>query len=149
MHIYIGADHNGFALKSELTSWLKKANYEVFDEGNSTLQPDDDFPQYAAKVASAVLTSDDPDARGILLCGSGQGVCMAANRFKGIRASLCWDAASARVSRNDDDANILCLPARLLASGGAETILRVWLSTPFAEASRFVRRIKELDDLNR
>lgn len=147
MNVYVGADHNGFALKADILAWLKQAGYDTVDEGDQQLQPDDDFPQYAGRVVSALLSSDDDNARGILICGSGQGMCMAANRFKGIRASLCWDSTEARMSRNDDNANVLCLPARIIKAGQAESILQVWLTTPFAGASRFVRRLKELDDL--
>lgn len=147
MKIYIGADHNGFALKKNLIDYLSRAGYEVEDLGDDHLDPEDDFPVFASKVAVAVLGSDDADPRGILLCGSGQGVCMAANRFKGIRASLCWDRNSAREARNDDDANVLCLPAKLLESGEAAIIVETWLNTPFANAPRFVRRLKEIDEL--
>ncbi len=148
MKVFIGADHNGFALKDQLISWLDQAGIEVVDEGNTKLQPDDDFPQFASRVISAILSSDDEDPRGILICGSGQGMCMAANRYKGIRASLCWDTQEAKVGRNDDDANVLCLPARVISNGQAENIVRVWLNTPFANAPRFVRRLKELDKLS-
>lgn len=74
-------------------------------------------------------------------------MCMAANRFKGIRASICWDTVEARSSRNDDNSNVLCLPARIISEGRAESIVRTWLSTPFAGAPRFIRRLKELDRL--
>lgn len=147
MKIYIGADHNGFQLKAQLIDYLQRNGYEVVDEGNRQLNPDDDFPQFAARVVAAMNASDDPDARGILICGSGQGMCMAANRYKGIRASLVWDENEARMSRNDDDANILCLPARVIKESDAERIMRVWLTTGFAGATRFKRRIKEMDEL--
>lgn len=146
MKVYIGADHNGFGLKGKLTDYLKSRGYEVVDEGGSQLDPDDDFPVFAAKVAQAVLSSDDPDPRGILICGSGQGMCMAANRFKGIRASLAWDRQSAKEARNDDNANILCLPAKILDSKEADLIVETWLTTPFANAARFNRRLKEIDE---
>ena len=145
MKIYIGADHNGYGLKNKLVDYLKRAGYDVVDEGDDHLDPDDDFPVFAARVATAVLSSEDPDPRGMLLCGSGQGVCMAVNRFKGIRGSLCWDQTSAREARNDDDANVLCLPAKLLESSDANVIVETWLNTPFANAPRFMRRIKEMD----
>ena len=74
------------------------------------------------------------------LCGSGQGMCMTANRFKGIRASLCWDITEAHAARNDDDSNILCLPARYMSSELAESIAKIWLDTAFAGAARFKRR---------
>ncbi|MGD0284714.1 MAG: RpiB/LacA/LacB family sugar-phosphate isomerase [Candidatus Saccharimonadales bacterium] len=147
MKIYIGADHNGFAMKAELINYLKDMGYDVVDEGNKTIDPDDDFPRFAGKVVGRVLTSQDPEPRGILICGSGQGVCMAANRFKGIRASIVWDLYEARASRNDDDSNVLCLPARVLKSKQANALVRTWLLTPFAEAPRFKRRITEMDQL--
>ena len=147
MKIYIGADHNGFTLKHRLSEYLVRNGYEVVDEGDEKLDPADDFPQFAAKVVAALKASDDQDAKGILICGSGQGMCMAANRFKGIRASLVWDEDEARMSRNDDDANILCLPARVVKEQDVERIVRTWLTTGFAGANRFKRRIKELDEL--
>lgn len=147
MKIYIGADHNGYGLKANLKEYLKRSEYEVSDEGGDHLDPDDDFPIFASRVATAVLSSDDPDPRGILLCGSGQGMCMAANRFKGIRASLCWDRKSAREARTDDDANVLCLPANGIKLAEMEVIIETWLNTPFANATRFIRRLEELDNL--
>jgi RpiB/LacA/LacB family sugar-phosphate isomerase len=147
MKIYIGADHNGFTLKNELINMLTRSGYEVVDEGDRKLLTDDDFPQFAAKTIKALLSSDDSESRAILICGSGQGMCMAANRFPGIRASLVWDVNSAYESRNDDDANVLCLPANILKSERANAVVHAWLSTPFAGASRFKRRIKEMDEL--
>lgn len=147
MKIYIGADHQGFTLKNELIDMLTRSGYEVVDEGDKTLQPDDDFPQFASRTTRALLSSSDPEAKGILICGSGQGMSMAANRFKGIRASLVWDVQSAYESRNDDDSNVLCLPAGILKSERANAIVQTWLTTPFAGADRYKRRIKELDDL--
>jgi|SRR3989344_1509049 len=147
MKIYIGADHNGYGLKQNLHEYLKRAGYEVQDLGDDHMDPDDDFPVYAAKVATAVLASEDNDPRGIVLCGSGQGVCMAVNRFKGIRGSLCWDRRSAREARNDDNANVLCLPAKFLESPEANVVVETWLTTKFANAPRFVRRLKEMDEL--
>lgn len=145
--IFIGADHNGFELKKHLTGFLQRSGYEVVDEGDKKLAPDDDFPQFAGRVTSAMLASDEPDPKGILICGSGQGMVMAANRTKGIRASLVWDVEEARLSRNDDDANILCLPSSLIDTRTAEIIANVWLNTPFAAAPRFKRRLAQLDEL--
>jgi RpiB/LacA/LacB family sugar-phosphate isomerase len=121
--------------------------YDVVDEGNKINDPDDDFPRFAGKVVSSVLASQDPEPRGILICASGQGVCMAANRFKGIRASVIWDLYEARASRNDDDSNVLCLPARVLKNNKANALVHTWLITPFAGATRFKRRISEMDEL--
>lgn len=147
MKIYIGADHNGFELKRTLIEELTRAGYEVIDEGDRELRPDDDYPQFATQTVAALKASDDPDARGILICGSGQGICIAANRFKGIRASLVWNAEEARASRNDDDCNVICLPARYINPEEAIKLTELWLNTPFAGAPRFKRRIKELDEL--
>lgn len=143
----MGADHNGFALKAKVAEQLRKAGYTVTDEGDDHLQPDDDFPQFAERAVRAMQASSDKDSRAILICGSGQGMCMAANRFKGVRASLVWDSAEARAARNDDDSNVLCLPARYLNEDDIMTITEAWLYTPFAGAARFKRRIEELDRL--
>lgn len=147
MKVYIGADHNGFGLKKQLKDFLRRGGYDVVDEGDERLDPDDDFPQFASRVVAAIKASDDKDPRGILICGSGQGMCMAANRYRGIRASLCDTVAEAKMSRNDDDANVLCLPARLIQQGDAEQVVVTWLETSFAGAPRFKRRIAELDEL--
>src|SRR5689334_15444967 len=101
MKIYVGSDHRGFDLKQDLIKHLKDDGFEVADEGDKKLDPSDDFPQFASRVTAKILASDDNDARGILICGSGQGMCIAANRFKGIRAALGYDVKSARSSRND------------------------------------------------
>lgn len=146
MKIFIGADHNGFELKEKLEDYLKSLGHEVVDKGDAELNPDDDFPMYAAKVATEILANKD--SRGVLLCGSGQGVCMAANRYKGIRASLIWDIDEAASSRNDDDANVICLPAKKVSFEQAKQLLDTWLNTPFASAARYSRRIKQLDELN-
>ena len=147
MKIYIGADHNGFDFKRRLIELLSQAGHEVVDEGDSTKQPADDFPQFAGRVVSALLADNDSEVRGVLVCGSGQGMCMAANRFKGIRAALCWDVVEAKASRNDDNSNVLCLSSRYTSFEDAETIVNAWLATPFAGAPRFIRRLKELDEL--
>lgn len=147
MKIFLGADHNGFDLKALISDHLKRSGYAVIDEGDTLLKPDDDFPQFAEKVAKAVLANDELDTYGILVCASGQGMVMAANRYKGIRASLCWDLEEARAARNDDDSNILCLPARVLKTDDAIAIIQCWLNTPFAGAPRFKRRLQELDQM--
>lgn len=147
MRIYLGADHNGFDFKQQLGDLLRRSGYDVVDDGDTKLRPDDDYPQFAGRVVASLLADTDPDSRGVLICGSGQGMCMAANRFKGIRASLCWDVEEARAARNDEDSNVLCLSSRYLTLGQAESIMLAWLHTPFAGAARFKRRIKELDEL--
>ena len=147
MKIFIGADHNGFDMKRELIEELTATGYDIIDKGDRELKPQDDFPQFASRVVTAMKASDDPETYGILICGSGQGMCMAANRYKGIRASLVWDVEEARASRNDDDSNVLCLPARYMSTPDALKIAETWLATSFAGAPRFKRRIEELDKL--
>jgi ribose 5-phosphate isomerase B len=147
MRIYIGADHNGYDYKQQLVAYLKRAGYEVIDEGDGRRDPEDDFPQFAGRVIQAMRGDSEPFARGILICGSGQGMCMAANRFKGVRAALAWDQEEARAARNDDDSNVLCLSARYLDFDKTVSIVHTWLMTPFAGAPRFKRRIQEMDEL--
>lgn len=148
MRIYVGADHNGFRLRNSVIEYLKRAGYDVVDEGDDHLDPDDDFPLFAHKAVTDVLSSDDDDPRAILICGSGQGMCMAANRFKGIRAALIYDRESAKSSRNDDNSNVACLPARELEKDETNILIETWLTTPFAAAPRFVRRLKQIDEFN-
>ena len=147
MKIYIGADHNGFRLKQSLVRFLKENNYDVEDEGDNHLDPDDDFPQFAGRVAAAVKASSDKDARGILLCGSGQGMAIAANRYKGIFAILAFSKKAAIESRQEDNANVLCLPARHLAEREMNAITIAWLETEFLAAPRYIRRLKRIDEL--
>lgn len=147
MKIFVGADHNGYTLKTQLLAYLKKAGYEYTDLGDDKLDPDDDFPQFAGRVIAAMQASNEPNPRGILLCGSGQGMCMMANRYKGIRAALGYDRDSIISSRNDDDANVLCLPARKLEANEADVLVETFLNTPFAHAARYIRRIQEMDAL--
>ena len=148
MKIFIDSDHNGYALKHYLVDYLRRSGYEVYDVGPDTRDPNDDYPIVASRVVSALRTDHNPQNKGILICGSGQGVCIAANRFKGIRASLCWSNREAIAARNDDDCNVLCLPAHMLSEDKARSVVHTWLSTPFAGAPRFKRRIDQLDELD-
>lgn len=146
MRVFVGADHNGYHLKEELEKYLQDKGFDVVDDGNQKLDPKDDYPVFAAKAAKDVLSSEDKDARAVLLCGSGQGMCMAANRHKGIRASLGYDHESVRSARNDDDANILCLPANTLGKKEVFGLAETFLKTPFGAAERFKRRIRQMDE---
>lgn len=147
MKIYLGADHNGFIMKEKVFAYLAKHGYEVEDVGDKELDPSDDFPQFAHMAAMKVL-GDDDHARAILICGGGQGMCMAANRFRGIRASVVWDAHEAKMTRNDNDSNVLCLPSRVLQDDDAawQGIIETWLHTPFANAARYKRRNAQIDE---
>lgn len=143
--IVIGADHNGFRTKARLVQMLRRQGYTVRDVGAAALRPRDDYPVFAGRVARAVLA--DAAATGILVCGSGNGMVMAANRFRGIRAALVTSADAARKAREDEDANVLVLPAWWVPMRTAERIITVWLATPFSGASRHRRRIRLLDRL--
>jgi len=149
MKIYLGADHQGFGMKQQVFAYLAKLGYDVEDVGDKELDPDDDFPEFAQMVALKVIGEEDPDPRGILICGGGQGMCMAANRFRGIRASVIWDAYEAKMTRNDNDSNVLCLPSRILEKDEAEwkDIIDTWLKTPFAAAPRYKRRNAQIDEI--
>lgn len=149
MKIYLGADHQGFAMKEKVFAYLAKRGYDVEDVGDKELDPADDFPEFAQMAALKVLGEETSDPRAILLCGGGQGMCMAANRFRGIRASVIWDAFEAKMTRNDNDSNVLCLPSRVLEDDEStwKDILDTWLKTPFADAPRFKRRNAQIDEL--
>ncbi|MFZ1360984.1 MAG: RpiB/LacA/LacB family sugar-phosphate isomerase [Candidatus Saccharimonadales bacterium] len=150
MKIYLGSDHNGFHLKEKVFAYLAKRGYEVEDVSGKELDPDDDFPEFAQQAAIKVIGDDGKDPRAILICGGGQGMAMAANRFHGIRASVIWDAEEARMTRNDNDSNVLCLPARVLEREQDQVwkdILDTWIHTSFANAPRFKRRNVQLDEV--
>jgi ribose 5-phosphate isomerase B len=149
MNVYLGADHNGFALKEKVFAYLVKQGYNVVDVGDTELDPEDDFPQFAQMAALKVLGDETGEGRAVLICGGGQGMCMAANRFHGIRASVVWDAHEAKMTRHDNDSNILCLPARVLQKDEDlwKDVVDTWLKTPFAAAPRFKRRNAQLDEL--
>ena len=145
--IYIGADHNGHRLKNWLIDHLK--NYQVVDVGKKDLQANDDFPTYAVEVVHKMLAKG-PKARGILICGSGQGMAIAANRFKGIRAAVVNDTQQAKLVRNDDDSNVLALAAYQLQDQPQKAleIVETWLQTPFEAITRRTRRLKLLDQIH-
>ena len=151
MKIFIGADHGGYYLKEKIEAYLTKRGYDWEDVGGKEFDPNEDFPQFAQIVATRVLGEDEStDPRAILICTGGQGMAMAANRFSGIRAAVIWDSFEAKECRNDNNSNVLCLPARVLDAEGDDLelwkdIIDTWLNTPFAGAARFIRRNAELD----
>lgn len=144
--IYVAADHAGFRMKEAIVRYLANLEYAVEDLGNTRYDPHDDYPDFGYREGIAVARAK---GRGILICGSGEGVCIVANKVPGIRAVVGWNTWSARASRNDDDANVLCLPARALSIDEAKRVVRTWLSTPFSRAARHVRRIKKIDRIER
>jgi ribose 5-phosphate isomerase B len=118
----------------------------VVDVGAKSLDEDDDYPRYAYKVAGQVLGGDDSD-QGLLICGSGQGMSMAANRVNGIRAALAWDEDSAQAAKRDDNANVLVLPARFISQRQAEAMVDAWLNAKFKSDPKYQRRLDELEEL--
>lgn len=146
MKIFLASDHGGFDLKNAVREHLFHTDQEVIDVGPEVLDADDDYPIKAYDVATKILGEED-ETRGILICRSGQGMAMAANRLPGIRAALAWDEMSAHASREDDDANVLCLSGDLMDESLALRIVDMWLRTEFSKEPRYARRVKELDDL--
>jgi len=142
--IYIASDHLGFKYKKEITEKLLAKGYKMEDLG-----PNDDkfvdFPEYAAKVAIAV--SKDPNARGILLSGTGQGMCIVANKFKNIYAGLVYNEALAEKARMENNTNVLCLPTEFMSLDSAERAIFVWLSASFSGAEASVRHLKTVKDI--
>lgn len=134
--IIIGSDHGGFGLKGEIIEHLKKLGYEVLDLGCHSTESCD-YPPIAKAVAKAVLATQ---GRGILVCGTGIGMSIAANRYDGIRASHCTDTFTARMTRMHNNSNILCLGQRITGSGLALDIVDIWLKTEF-EGGRHQKRI--------
>jgi ribose 5-phosphate isomerase B len=142
--IAIGCDHAGYHLKREIFALLKELHLEVQDVGCNSPDQSAHYPLYGKKVVEAVLSR--PNGRGILICGTGLGMSVVANRFPGIRAALCHDAYTAEMSRRHNDANLLVLGGRLLEPEKAREIVRLWLTTPF-EGGRHQERLELLEQL--
>jgi ribose 5-phosphate isomerase B len=143
MRIAIGADHAGFALKEHLVATLRRLGHDVDDRGTFTTQSVD-YPEISADVARAVASGRAD--RGIVLGGSGQGEQMAANKIPGVRAALCNDLYTARMSREHNDANVLTMGGRIVAFTLADEIAELWLLTPF-EGGRHQRRVNQIHEL--
>jgi len=139
--IFIGADHAGYKLKEKLKRWLAEQGHKVTDVGAHVLDKKDDYPVYAYKAAKAVAGGK---GKGILLCGSAEGVCIAANKVKGVRAVAVWSVQNAKLSRKHNDANVLCLSGWELSPAQAKKIVKAWLKTAFTAKARHARRLKEI-----
>ena len=145
MKIFIGSDYRGFNLKQKLLKFLaSKENFEIVDKGDYEYIEGDDFNDPAIAVAEAVR--DENGTRGILICDSAHGVTIQANRFKGIRAAHCNNVESAKLAREHDDANILCLSAHFINDEIGNSIVETFLNTDFINMERRVRRINRLDE---
>lgn len=141
--IYLASDHGGFAVKEKVKALLDRESIAYKDLGPQRLVPDDDYPDYILPLAEKVVHEQ---AMGIIACRNGQGVAVAANKVKGARAVVCWNEGCAQSSRNDDNANILSLPADYLSDVEIKTIVDSWLATPFSYEARHVRRLAKVAD---
>jgi ribose 5-phosphate isomerase B len=142
MRIGIAADHGGFELKVQLTSALKAAGYEVVDFGAHKLVPEDDYPDFVVPLARAVAKGEV--ARGVAICGSGVGACIAANKVPGVRACLIHQTFSACQVVEDDDMNMICLGGREVSYALAWELVRIFLKAKFSSAERFKRRLSKV-----
>ena len=142
LRVALGADHGGFSLKTELLPWLQDQGYEILDLGAQTLDPTDDYPDFSEAVAQAVASGEAQ--RGIVVCGSGVGACIVANKIPGVRACLCHDTYSARQGVEHDDMNVLCLGARVIEVELARELVTAFLSARFSTEERFRRRLRKL-----
>jgi ribose 5-phosphate isomerase B len=142
--IVIGSDHAGYKAKEELKAMLQKKGFNVIDVG-TTSEESTDYPDYAVKVGEAV--SSGQAKQGVLVCGTGIGMCMTANKIRGVRAALVTDDLTAEMSRKHNDANVFCAGARVLATEKMKQLLDKWLSTPF-EGGRHERRVQKMMDLD-
>jgi ribose 5-phosphate isomerase B len=155
MKIIMGADHRGFKLKEELKPWLIQQGHEVIDVGASSLVPDDDYVDYARAVAQAVSSSDQEqsairhqhDVFGVVICGSGVGMDIVANRFKRIRCGLGISPEQVRAARHDDDSNVLALAADYTNMETAKEIIKTFLETEFSGEERYRRRMRRIEEI--
>ena len=146
MTIYLGSDHGGFNLKEYLKNVLKNDGYDVVDCGPTARVEGDDYPDYAAPVAKQVSLAPD-QSRGILICRSGFGMDIAANKFRNVRAGLAMSSDQAFQGRHDDDINVLCLAADFIDQSAAMNVVKAFLSTEFAKEERYARRLQKIADI--
>jgi ribose 5-phosphate isomerase B len=142
MNVAVGTDHAGYALRAAVIETVRDAGHVVIDCGAHVIAPDDDYPDFALAVARTIL--DGKAERGILLCGSGVGICVAANKFVGIRSGLCHDTFSARQGVEDDAMNVLSLGARVIGPALAVEVVRAFLRAEFSDAPRHRRRLNKV-----
>ena len=137
----MGADHGGFSFKEKIKEFLNELKIEYQDLGNTKFEPEDDFPDFATAVAKKVA---EAGGQGILFCTSGLGMCIAANKIKGIRAVSIVSKKSAEQSREHLDANILCLGEHVVSFRDAKKIIKIWLETDFFNKDKYVRRLNKI-----
>lgn len=144
MRIAIGSDHAGYPMKEHLSTWLAESGHAVYDLGTHSNDPVD-YPDYSASVAQAVL--DGRAERGIIVCGSGAGACIAANKLRGIRAAVAHDTYTAHQMVEHDDVNILCLGSRVVGQALAEDLVASFINAKFSREDRHVRRLDKIRSL--
>lgn len=145
--IYLGADHRGFNLKEKMKEWFSSGGFLFKDLGNTKLDPNDDYPIFAERVAEKI--ANEPDSLGILMCGSGVGVDIVANKFDGVRASIGKSAEQVVAGRMDDNMNVLVLAADFTNEKEAKEMTRAFLETKFSGGARFERRLAEIQKIER
>lgn len=143
MKIFLGADHRGFELKEKVMSWLEDWSYDYEDTGAFDYDKDDDYPDFGKAVAEKVLANQG--SNGILICGSGIGISIAANRYKGIRAGLAINPKQVHDSVHDEDLNVLTISSDYASENDAKEIIKIFLETQFGNEERYIRRINKLD----
>lgn len=148
MKIFIGADHRGFELKEKLKSWLSEQGYTVEDCGNTVYDKDDDYPDFAARVAQKVQEAG-VDGRGIVICGSAMGVGITANKFNGIRCGVGITVEDVHHGRTNDDINVLGLSSDYVAQKDSLEMTKTFLETPFSHEERHVRRINKIEAIEK
>ena len=144
--IFLGADHAGFKLKEDIKKFLGESGYKYDDLGVYSDETSSDYPKTAFKLANKVAKNG---GRGILMCGTGTGEAIAANKVRCIRAANCFDEYTARMSREHNDCNVLCLGARILKKEQAKKIVKTWLGTDFSNEERHIRRLKQIKDMEK
>ena len=144
MTIFIGADHRGFELKNKLVEYLQNKNIRVEDLGNYEYDPEDDYPDYAQKVAQAVLQNPE-NFLGIVICGSGIGVCMAANRMKGIYCGMGMNVEHVKHGRQNDHINVLSLASDIVSQKESEEMIDAFINTQPNKKDKYTRRLQKID----
>lgn len=148
MTIFIAADHRGFELKNKLIDWLRSEKYQVIDCGNTVFDPEDDYPDFVLKLAKALSKKKNTRALGIVICGSGVGVSIAANRFKGIRCALGFNKDQIKHACENDHINVLALASDYLDFEKAKDFVKTFLTTKPIIKEKYLRRIKKLEISN-
>lgn len=147
MKVFLGADHNGYELRNQIREHLAHQGHEVEVVGSEVQNEADDYPPIAYEATAKLLGEEDGQARGILICGSGQGMAIAANRVRGIRAAVAWSTAETRSARHDDDVNMLVLAADFTDNDTALAIVDSFLHEKFSGEERHQRRINQIEEL--